>query len=522
MKTRLALTACLFLACGAARAAEVSSNGTGGGPWSDPATWRGKAVPGPKDDVVIQKHDVIVFDRDDSRKTSCAKLQIDPKGALLFKTGAGKKVCVVSEGVETFGVIKLDGTRAAADWLELRLTGDKAETRKLKVGRGGGLLLYGKANLPKGRLNVALTCPQLADAKEDVPALVEVGTGAGLDCQRAVIENFKLQAKNLDNTGARANERCNVIGCRFTGPGRVAFEECDSPVIAKNTFEYKGTNQLPEAAIATGACPLVEIKGNTVRGKFLAGISIYRQTDTVLTGNTVEQCGFGVVGGYGLPNLMIKDLTVRGCETGLRLEGSSLGALEGITVEGAKVAFHHQNSNFQLTNFHVKKLDSKGTAILWESGTLKLLNCNVAPAQIKLSPAPNLPPTHPQVPITAQQYALIAVKGAPAGALVEVRTNDPKLAADAADPNVRHSPAPVVNGLTPLPGRVNCLVVKGWSLDLKGKQVPAPEYVVKVLGPAAKEGEARPVLKTVTFRPAPQVHWERPTDSTPTLEVKLK
>ena len=36
-------------------AAEITTNGTGGGPWSDPATWRGKAVPKAEDEVTIRK-----------------------------------------------------------------------------------------------------------------------------------------------------------------------------------------------------------------------------------------------------------------------------------------------------------------------------------------------------------------------------------------------------------------------------------------------------------------------------------
>ena len=522
MKTRILIAVCLFLACEAARAAEVSSNGVGGGAWSDPATWRGKAVPGPKDDVVIQKHDVVTFDRDDDGKTSCAKLLIDPKGVLQFKTGAGKVVCVVSEGVETFGALKLDGTRAASDALELRLVGETAERRKVKVGRGGGLLLYGRPDLPKERRNVTLTCPQPAGVKDELPAVVEVGSGGALDCQRARIDHFKLIAKKLDNTGAKANERCNVIGCVFTGQGRVSCEECDTPVLAKNVFEYRGPRELQEAAITAVTSPLAEIKGNTVRGGFQIGISVHRQADSVLAGNTVAKCKFGVIGGGGLPNLMVKDLIVRGCETGLRLEGSNGGVLENVTITGAKLGFHQQNSNFQLTNFRLKELDPKGVGILWESGTLKLLNCDVRPEQIKLVPPPNLPPTHPQVPITALQYVFVGVKGAPAGALVEVRTKDAKPAADVPDPNVRNSPAPIVNGLSPSPGSLNCLIVQGWSLDLKAKLLPAPEYTVRILGPAAKEGEARPLLKTITCRPAPSVFMEGAADPTPTLEVSLK
>ena len=49
----------LLLAAGQLDAAEISTNGFGGGPFSDPASWHGKKVPGPGDDVIIQKYDVL-------------------------------------------------------------------------------------------------------------------------------------------------------------------------------------------------------------------------------------------------------------------------------------------------------------------------------------------------------------------------------------------------------------------------------------------------------------------------------
>src|SRR5581483_11839686 len=76
--------------------AEATSNGTGGGNWSDPATWRGNKVPAPADEVTIRKNDTVVFDRNDDGKTTCAKLFIDPQGALRFKSQAGKIVLVVA------------------------------------------------------------------------------------------------------------------------------------------------------------------------------------------------------------------------------------------------------------------------------------------------------------------------------------------------------------------------------------------------------------------------------------------
>ena len=65
-------------------------------------------------------------------------------------------------------------------------------------------------------------------------------------------------------------------------------------------------------------------------------------------------------------------------------------------------------------------------------------------------------------------------------------------------------------------------MVRSWQLDAKGQVVPPPEYTVKVLGPAAKEAEPRPILKTVLFRPTPNAVRAKLDDETPTLEVKLK
>lgn len=508
----------LVLACNSLGAAEVTTNGTGGGPWSDPATWRGKAVPGPKDDVVIQKFDVVQFDKNDDGKISCHKLQIDPRGALMFKTGAGKQVCCIADAIDSFGVIKLDGTKSATDFLELRMVGDSAEKRKIKLNKGAALLLYGKANLPDDKRNVALSSPKTAEQKDDLLSLVTADGFVSFDWQRASFLNIKLQVQKIDNTGAKANERLNLIENQFVGVSRIWFHTCDSPVIAKNSFDYKEKAALTEAAISVYFGPLSEIKGNTIRGAFQSGVTIGYQSDTVLEGNTIERCGTGLIGGYGIPNTMIKKCTIRGCETGIKLEGAT-GVIEDTIVEGATTAFNQQNAILQLTNFQIKDLNPKGVAVFHEGGKLSLLNCNITPAQIKLAPAAA---TAKDDPVTSLQFAIVRVKDAPADALVEVRTADPKLAADATDSNVRNSPAPLTLGLTPLPRSLNPLIVRAWTMDLKGKLLPMPEYNVKVLGPAPKEGAARPLLKMVTFRPMENAFRAALDDVTPTLEVSLK
>lgn len=53
MKSRI-VTAALLLACSAASAETITSNGTGGGEWGSPATWQGGIVPDDADTVVLR------------------------------------------------------------------------------------------------------------------------------------------------------------------------------------------------------------------------------------------------------------------------------------------------------------------------------------------------------------------------------------------------------------------------------------------------------------------------------------
>ncbi len=497
-------------------AAEISSNRVGGGAWSDPASWHGGVVPTAMDDVVILKNDIISFDRNDDGKVSCRKLQIDAKGTLTFKIGSGKAICCVADSIDSAGVIKLDGTKSASDYFELRMVGATAEQRKVKLSKGAGLLLYGKPNLPEGRCNVALRSPKIGEQKDDLVSLVDADGFVSIDWQRAYIHEVKLIAKKIDNTGAKPNERLNLIDNQFTGQARVWLQYCDTPIIAKNTFECKTAKPIDEAAVNVSYSPLTEIKGNTIKGGFAIGITVNYQSDSVLLGNIVEKCTAGITGGYGIPNTMMRGCSVRQCEVGIRLEGAT-GVVEDTVVESALTAFHIQGSNLQLTHFVVKALNPKGQAVLFDTGVLTMLNCNVAPAQIKIAAQPA---TAKVDPVTCLHYAIIAVKDAPADSLIDVRTSS--LAADANDPNVRNTPAPLAGGLSPLPKTLNPLTVKAWSFDLKGKLQASPEYTVRVLGPAKKEGDARPVLKMATFRPQENAFRPMPDDPTPSLEVKLK
>src|SRR5206468_2652168 len=104
--TLLALLLTL-LACPAlpakATAAEIYSNATGGGAWSDPATWRKGAVPGPEDDVVLARDDTVIFDRNDEKIVTCRQLSMDPRSVLEFKTRAGAIVFTAGGIIDSYG-----------------------------------------------------------------------------------------------------------------------------------------------------------------------------------------------------------------------------------------------------------------------------------------------------------------------------------------------------------------------------------------------------------------------------------
>jgi hypothetical protein len=517
MKQRIAIALALALPCGGARAAEVTTNGTGGGLWSEGATWRGGAVPRGEDEVTIRKGDAVVFDRNDDGKTTCAKLFIDPQGALRYKTGIGKVVLVVGGAVESFGVMKLDGAVAATDFHELRLTGKTPEERTAKFEKGSGLIVSGKANLPGGKHNVRIAS-QPPDAKAaDVSATVEV-KGGTLDVQRADFQDVKLNGNEIDNTGARPGERCNIVGNNFRGKCNLSLVSCDTPVITDNLLEYPGPPWHMPAAVALNSCPLAEVKNNTVKGMFYYAFSIYGCSDCVVSGNSAEK---NAVGMYCVGTAMFKGNTFREVQNGFVVT-SMTGTVEDCVFEKTGVGIQLAGATVQMTNCTYRDPPKEGfQAVYFTAGEVTLINCSFTPEQITL-PKPTPKADKPMV--VAMHYFILKVNGGvPEDTQVDVRTTNPNppVAPGAADLNVRNVPAPLLGNRTPLPQSLSPILLKGWVLDKDGKKVPAPEYTVRILAPAEGDKE-RKVLKTLSIKPNDKWYRAKPNDPIPTTEVSLK
>lgn len=517
---------CLTAFAASVDAAEIHSNGLGGGDWSDPLSWREKKVPTAEDDAVISRGDVLVFDRDDDGKTTCNQIFIDPNGSLTFKTGGGKLVCCVAGQIESFGAILLDGSKSSSDKFELRMTGIDATQRTIKLMKGAKLTLNGRRSLAHGKHNVAITSPHDATLKTPpIEAPVEAKDGAGLDLQRAQLDNVFLNGLDVDNTGAEVGERMNVIGNHFTGVAHLLLTNCDSPVVADNLFELSGVPSTSNSAIYLNVCQLADIRDNVIRGRYGHCIQARSMVDSAVTGGEYE----GAAGGvwfYGV-NGMLRNLTIRKCDNGLTCTSMS-GAVENVHIENCATGYYHASANCQVSNLQVIDVPKAGVIISYHSGPLKLLNCNIAPEQITPTPAAPAKAKDGIPAIEFLHYLIVRPKGKiPAGARVEVVTADRAAAknakqARAADPNVRNSPAPLrFDGLTPLPESLEPIIVRGWTFDDDIKPVPPPSYEVRIVPPATSPGaDPQPLaIKQVT----PDASWYRPEPSKaePTLEVEV-
>jgi len=506
----------------AAIAAEITSNGTGGGRWDDAATWRAKKVPSAADEVVIAKDDIVVYDRDDDGKTTCKQLFLDPRGKLTFK-GGGKRTLIVDGPVESHGMIQMDASKSADDYFELRVVAEKLDEREIRLKKGAALTLSGRPKLPDGKRNVVLSSkPPMGKPNVSMAPgnFVNKDPGVSIELQHSQISDWTCYFTSVDNTGSKPGERMNINGCRFNGQSRIVFNGCDTPTITNTVFdEQPGGGVFPYAAVHLYGSPLAEVKNVTVRG-YVYGVMGQVQSESVVVGCTFEKCDIGVYW-YGT-NGMLRDLTIRQCGTGI-VTTSMSGSLENIAIEKCRTGYAHAGATVQATNLVIKDVPKDGTVLQYASGGLTLLNCPIRPEDVKFSDLKGLADLKPMyVPIEWLYFAIVDVKGKlPEESTVTARTVGLALAPGAEDPNVRNSPAPLVQGRTPLPKSTQALTLRAEQINVAGKIVPAPMYALNVYAPPEKDGAAPKLLKTMNVTPSAQWYRPKPDAPMPTLELPL-
>ena len=513
--------ASLLLATGA-HAKEIHSNGLGGGRWSDVATWRGGAVPGAEDDAVIAARDTVLFDRDDADKPTCKALILDPNSNFAFQGGLGKRTLTVNGIVEIHGSLKMHA-QGATDDMAIHLCSTFAAERAIKVERGGALMVAGRPAFSEAKRNARISITAPMEGKVVPAGELTAGNRTMIDLQNAQLDHIAVTVTGIDNTGAKPNERCNFTGNLFNGHSRLAVGSCDTPVIARNTFDARKVPLVRPAALAVSSCPIADIRENRVLGPFAIGISI-TSSEGSASGNYVENCPQGIVWHTG--PAMLKGNSVHKCQTGLALR-TVTGSAEDTTIDDCELPLHTAAANVQLTTVAITNPPKDSEWMTMTASAVQLLNCNLTPERIKSTRDKTLPRIvrEADVPVQALSFLVVQLKGdVPRGAMVRIVTTKPTtpLAPGAQDPNVRNSPAVVrADGSTPLPGTLIPLIVKTWAMDEDGNAGPIPVYTLTILAPAGEAGAAPKILKSVPLKPDEKWFRAKPNDPVPTLEVTL-
>ncbi len=515
------LSCCLLLPVAPApvNAAEIYSNGTGGGDWADASTWRGGVVPGPNDVAVVAREDEVIFARNDSEQTTCLELHLDPRGVLRFKPRAGKVVMQVAGPVVSYGAIRMDGAQSAQDEMGFHLIAEKPEERKITIKEEGLFAATGWPDLPEGRRNVTLRAgAPLTDQNQagGDGGVLAAGDGCGLDVRHVHVDNLRLAGNEIDNTGAEFNERLVIEHNRFTRDALVTLVHCDTPTITNNVFRKPEGGWVQPAAIHLHACPLAEVRDNDIEGMYYHGIQGNHSADGAVLRNRITKAYIGLVWTHG--NLMAQALQISGARHGISFSHGG-GAIDGLLTRNCMLPLIKGNGVLQVSNWIDDGERSKHQVSVTQ-GRLELLNTNIQPEQVKVDANAALPESETEGALVRSRYFLLAAVAGdpPPGAQIVVERKDwqpPRPGAQ--DPNVTNSPAPLSRmRLTPLPATMRSLIVTAWQYDLQRQLVPAPAYRVRLV----KSADDPTVLREVEVTPNDQWFRAAPNEPQPTVELQ--
>lgn len=513
----------LLMLCGTAAAQIVHSSGRGGGRWTDPGAWHGGRVPGATETVVIATRDTIEFDGTDVSGPTCARIQIDPGGTLSFRSplGAEKYTLIVNGAIESYGTIRLDATSSPRGAVELRFVSEDQAQRSIRLLQNGSFLAYGRKGMEGGLKNVTLSTGEPPEGQPRRGAMIYANNDSMLDISNVALSDVVLFAADLDNTGAVANERLNIVESRFSGLARLSLLRCDTPTVRDNLFDSAGVT-IAEPAIYVGSCQLAQITQNHIVGDYGSGIAVEADVDSSAMDNVVEKAPRGML--WSGRNAMVRGNIFKSCTIGVQFNAMT-GVAENLDIQNAKTAIAMTSSSVQFTDCRIGPVEKDGVVLSVNSSAATLLNCNIPPEAIKITGAgPDGAP-----PVEAMHYLVVRVKGeVPKGTQVVLRTNEasggkPNVAG-AADLNVRNSPGFLSReGLTPLPRTLRPLIARSWRLDASGKKmVPPLFYDLLITAPADQPDQPPKVLKQQVVEPD-DAKWYRSDPNAPvaTFEVTL-
>jgi len=509
------LAGCLLLV--AAHAAEIHSNGAGGGNWSDPATWVGSRIPNPSDPVVIAMRDKVTFDLPGLDTPSCATLQIDPEGVLTYRRLPGRLSLIVTGSIRSYGTIKLEATTPDAGILELRLDPPTGTVAEIILYEQAGLLAYGRETTGSNAPNILLTAPDPAEGNPAQQSVVRAEGRVQIDIQNAYSRGLAWMISGVDNTGNDPLQRLNFINTRFEGWSRLVLRKCDTTTIRRNTF--RSLQDKPGFdAIYLIACSLTQLRDNTIIGPYLNGIRAESDTDGAAEGNEILACTQGI--NWSGKQAMLKRNQVRQCDTGILMVDAS-GVLEACKVESCSTAgYRLVNLSLQMTDCGLGAMPTSAVPAKLENASVTMLNCGIADDQVNCSGKPRLPDF-----VETMMYVVVKLSGKiPPEAEVHMQTAPVSggVPAGKADLNVRNSPVRTnADGWTPLPASMRALTVRSWRIGSDGKVARPPFYDLMVREVTTDPAKPGRILKQELAEPRDQ--WFRPTPNTreATVEITL-
>jgi parallel beta-helix repeat protein len=291
----------------------IRSNGTGGGPWSAPATWEGGKVP-TNGSVTILGKDIVDLDSSAAKSIECDELVIDPQG-MLRVTGQNKTSLriTIHKAIRVFGGMIVDFSKDPESKCEFVWETPEEGKPELQLNDGSRVLWKGAEGDASPnvafRMPIPKTAPKPAKAR---PVTLLIASRVWVECERVAMDGFDVYVNGVDGTGLKYNEACAFRNCAFNRSS-AAFRLCTKiefegnvmqgapafgVTLASTSHSRIVSNVIertsgPSGALIVTGCSDCEIIGNTVR-RSVYGISITSSSDLFLIGNRIEENRIGL------------------------------------------------------------------------------------------------------------------------------------------------------------------------------------------------------------------------------------